>query len=100
MARFLFENATSGVVTELTGTPPFDVAGLLPNGTYNVSSVSDVAPTQLVISGGGAVVAETGMDAHWLFGTDSASLSDLKTGSVLTPGPAGAGATFEQLEGR
>lgn len=95
MARFFFENAVSGDSFELTGTPPFDVSGLLPDGTYNVSALSEVAPTQLVIENTMPSVAETGMDAHWLLGPDAESLSDLKTGSTLTPGPAGAGATFE-----
>ncbi len=95
MARFYFENTVSGDTFALTGTPPFDVAGLLPDGTYTVSALSDAAPTQLVIETATPSVAEAGMDAHWLLGADAGSLSDLKTGSLLTPGPAGDGATFE-----
>lgn len=96
MARFHFENTASGETFELAGTPPFDVAGLLPDGTYMVSALSAAAPTPMVIaSSPTAPVAEDAMDAHWLFGPDAASLGDLKTGASLTAGPAGAGSTFE-----
>lgn len=96
MARFYFENTTSGETFELAGTPPFDVAGLLPDGTYTVSALSEAAASPIVISSGPVgAVAEDSMDAHWLLGPDTASLDDLKAGARLMPGPAGAGATFE-----
>lgn len=96
MARYQFENTVSGEIFELSGTPPFDVDGLLAPGTYAVSALSEAAATPLVIAAPpGGDVSEDMMDAHWLFGPDAASLSDLKTGASLTAGPAGAGSTFE-----
>lgn len=50
MPTFSFRNIATGLKTELTGATPFDVSGLLPNGTYAVRSLSEEAATTLTVN--------------------------------------------------
>lgn len=53
MPTFSFRNTSTGTVTQLTGSTPFDLSGLLPDGTYAVRALSEEAPIPLTVSTAG-----------------------------------------------
>ena len=50
MAKFFFKDTSSGVITEVNATVPFDAAAYLGVGTYQVVAASAFAGTDVVIS--------------------------------------------------
>ncbi|GFE52459.1 hypothetical protein So717_42120 [Roseobacter cerasinus] len=50
MPTFSFRNTSTGVVTTLEGDLPFNVSGLLPDGTYTVQALSEEAPSMITIA--------------------------------------------------
>ncbi|MDW3181220.1 fibronectin type III domain-containing protein [Roseobacter sp.] len=58
MPTFSFRNTSTGAVTTLAGNVPFNVSGLLPDGTYTVQALSDEAPATITIATASAVLPD------------------------------------------
>lgn len=58
MPTFSFRNTSTGAVTTLAGNVPFNVSGLLPDGTYTVQALSEEAATTITIATASAVLPD------------------------------------------